>query len=272
MKLFSLAVLSWLIVGPAAAAPELPSALKASGTLRVAASNRIPPLGFHDPATGRLTGFEVDLVDALAAKLGLRVAWAEMAGFPVMLLALQTGRVDAAVGAIADLSSRRTTVSFVDTMRSGAQIIVQTSRVGEFDRLEALCGHTVGGSGLTYFPDEVKAWSAGHCGGDPVRIVGTEGGADARSQLEQNRIDAAVLGSETVSYLMAQAPGAFAPVGPPLGLRYNGIAIARDDLGLSAALASALDALIAEGAYAALLARWHLEGSAVARAGVNAGP
>ena len=47
-------------------------------------------------------------------------------------------------------------------------------------------------------------------------FVGTEGSADARTQLRQGRIDAAVQGGETLPYIMDQEPNAYVPVGAPI--------------------------------------------------------
>ena len=270
MKALLAAALLCLLPGLAFAAPDLPPALKASGTLKVAVTPNYPPLEFRDPATNALTGFDVALAEALAAKLGVRLEWQE-SGFEAMLPALQTGRVDAIVSGMSDLASRHEASSFVDYLRSGPQFFVQQSRAGEFDDMAALCGRKVGTSRRTSFPSEVAAWSASHCGDKPITVVGTEGSGDARLQLKQGRIDAAVQGSETLPYVMGQEPGAYAPVGAAFGTQYTGIAVARTDPAMRDALAGALDALIADGSYRALLDKWQLSADGVEKATVDAG-
>ena len=102
-------------------------------------------------------------------------------------------------------------------------------------------------------------------------MVGTEGSGDARTQLKQGRIDAAVQGSETLPYVMGQEPGAYATVGAAFGTQYTGIAVAKTDAALRDALVTALDALIADGSYKALLAKWQLSADGVEKATVDAG-
>src|SRR5579863_9653042 len=163
-----------------------------------------------------------------------------------MLPAVATGRVDAILSGMSDLASRHDAASFVDYLRSGPQFFSLASRAGEFSDMRALCGKSVGASRRTSFPKEIEAWSEAHCGGDkPIAFVGTEGSADARTQLRQGRIDAAVQGNETLSYVMAQEPNAYAPIGVPIGAQLTGIAVAKDDAALQNAIAGALDALIA---------------------------
>ena len=87
------AAASCLPLAPAAAA-DLPVPIAARGAVTVAVVPNYPPLEFRDPATGALTGFDVELGEALARKLGIKFAWQETS-FDQMMPALTTGRVDA---------------------------------------------------------------------------------------------------------------------------------------------------------------------------------
>ena len=268
-RLLAIAVLG-LSPGLALAAPDLPASLRASGVLKVAVTPNYPPMEFRDPATNALTGFDVGLAEALAAKLGVKLAWQET-GFEAMMPALQTGRVDAIISGMSDLASRHEASSFVDYLRSGPQFFVQQARADEFKDMAALCGHKVGTSRRTSFPGEVAAWSAAHCADKPITVVGTEGSGDARTQLKQGRIDAAVQGNETLPYVMGQEPKAYAPVGAAFGTQYTGIAVSKADPAMRDALAAALDALIADGSYKALLDKWQLSADGVEKATIDAG-
>ncbi len=79
--------------------------------------------------------------------------------------------------------------------------------------MAALCGKNVGASRRTSFPKKIAAWSEKNCGGNPIKFVGTEGSADARTQLRQGRLDAAVQGGETLPYIMDLEPNTYVPVG-----------------------------------------------------------
>src|SRR5439155_2314143 len=115
--------------------------------------------------------------------------------------------------------------SFVDYLRSGPKFFVQQSRAAEFKDLAAFCGRKVGASRRTMFPAEIAAWSEKNCGSNPIQFVGTDGSADARTQLKQGRIDAAVQGNETLPYIMDLEPGAYAPVGSTIAQQFTGIAV-----------------------------------------------
>jgi polar amino acid transport system substrate-binding protein len=188
-----------------------------------------------------------------------------------MLPSLSTNRVDIILSGMTDLASRHATASFVDYLKSGPQFMVQTSRAAEFKDMVSLCGKAAGASRRTSMPAEIEKWSAANCGANPIKVVGTDGSADARTQLKQGRIDAAVQGNETIPYIMGLEPNTYQPVGAAFGgAQLTGIAVAKDDTELQNALAGALDELIADGTYKTLLDKWHLTPNAIEKATINA--
>lgn len=256
-----------------ALAAELPAAIRQRGTIIAAIVPNYPPLESRDPATNALTGFDVELGNAIAAKLGVKIDWQETS-FEQMVAAVDTGRVDIILSGMTDLASRYDKVTFIDYMRSGPQFFVQAARLKEFPDMLALCGKSVGASRRTSFPKEIAAWSDAHClpaGKPAINFVGTEGSADARTQLKQGRIDAAVQGNETLPYVMDQEPNTFAPVGAAIASQYTGIGTAPGAKELREAMAEALGALVADGTYKALLAKWKLSDTAIERVTINAG-
>ena len=253
-----------------AVAAELPPAIASRGAMTVAIVPNYPPLEFRDPATNALTGFDVELGEAIARKIGIKITWLETS-FDQMMPAIATGRADAILSGMSDLATRHDTATFIDYLRSGPQFFVQQSRAAEFKDMSALCGRNVGASRRTSFPKEIAAWSDAHCAGKPINVVGTEGSADARTQLRQGRIDAAVQGSETLGYISEQEPNTYAAVGAPIATQFTGIAVSTKETGLQQAIAGALDALIADGTYKALLVKWHLADDGIEKATINAG-
>lgn len=230
-----------------------------------------PPFEYKDPSTDKLAGFDVDLGEALAAKLGVKIQWQETS-FDQMMNAVATKRVDIILSGMTDLPSRRTALTFVDYIKTGPQFYTLKTKAGDFPDMAALCGKHVGTSRRTSFPDDIATWSNAYCvkaGKPAVVVVGTDGSADARLQLRQNRIDAAVQGGETLPYQNSIDENAYAPIGKMFASQYSGIGVATDNAALSKALAGALDQLIADGTYTKLLAKWDLKDHAVQKTLVN---
>jgi len=251
-------------------AVELPPEIARQGSLRVAIVPNYPPMEFRDPATNALTGFDVELGEALGRKLGVKIVWQETS-FDQFMPSIATGRVDAILSGMTDYASRHETATFVDYLRNGPRFFVQQSRAAEFKDMTTFCGKRVGASRRTSFPSLIAAWSDAHCAGDPIKFVGTEGSGDARTQLKQGRIDAAVQGNETLPYLMDLEPGVYAPIGETIASQFTGLALPVKEKALQQAVAEALDALIADGSYRALLAKWKLTDNGIEKATINAG-
>jgi len=243
-----------------AQAQSLPARIVEKKTISVANVPNYPPLEFKDPKTAKLTGLDIDLGEALAKKLGVEIKWEEIS-FEGMIPALTTGRVDMILSGMSDLPSRRETMDFVDYLASGAQFYTNADRKDEFKDLAALCGKKVGASRRTSFPKEMEGWSKENCeakGKPALEIIGTEGSADARTQLRQKRLDAAVQGSETLPYLMGQEKGVYALLGTPFTTVHQGMGFAKKDNKLRDAVAKAFKEMLADGTYVAVLKKWEL--------------
>jgi polar amino acid transport system substrate-binding protein len=269
MKILLAAALASTL-GASVAMAELPADIVKAGSIKVAIVPNYPPMEFKDPSTNTLTGFDVELGEALGRKLGIKIAWQETS-FDQMMPAISTGRVDAILSGMTDVATRHDAATFVDYLRNGPLFFVQNSRAAEFKDMAALCGKKVGASRRTTMPKLIEVWSNANCAAAPIVFVGTEGSADARTQLRQGRIDAAVQGGETLPYIMDLEPGVYLPVGKVFATQFTGLALPVKEKALQQAVVEALDALIADGTYKALLAKWKLTDYGVEKATINAG-
>lgn len=251
-----------------AQAGEIPASIKAAGTLKLTINATFTPLEFKDPETNEFKGLDIELVDALAAKLGLKVERTDGL-FAQLIPALTTGRTDFILSGISDTPVRQETMDFVDYMRGGAQFYVLTGSAVK-DPLE-LCGKKVATIRSTAYPAQIKEWSDKNCVGGkaPVEVVGTESSPDARLQLKQGRVDAAVQGGETIPYTSKQEGNAYRVIGQPLATLYYGAAFRKTDTAFRDAVADALQALIDDGTYGKIFAKWELTPFALEKIMIN---
>jgi polar amino acid transport system substrate-binding protein len=246
-----------------AGAAELPARIRAAGVINIAVNAIYPPMEYKDPASGKLIGLDIDLGEAMAAKLGVKLNWEESA-FEQLMPSLQTGRADMVLSGLSDLPARHEVADFIDYMKTGGHFYVLAA--SPYQDAEALCGHKVGTSRSTAFPAAIKDWSAANCeakGKPAIEVVPAESTADARGQLRQGRIDAAVQGYETLPYVMSLEPNTYRPVGEPVSLQYQGIAFPKADTALRDAVAGAFKAILDDGTYAKVMAKWQLSANSV---------
>lgn len=255
-----------------ATAAGLPDAIRQAGVLKLSVNATYAPMEYHDPATNELKGLDIDIANGLAARLGVKVTFTDVA-FAELIPSLATGRTDFIISGLSDRASRRETADFIDYLRTGAQFFVLAD--GPAKAPEDLCGKKVGTTRSTSFPGDIEAWSKKACeaaGKPAVQYVPGENSIDVRNQLKQGRIDAAVQGSETLPYAMQNEAGKYRVVGAPFTLGYQGIAFRKTDGALLEAVKGALAAMIADGSYKAILDKYELGANAVTEPLVNASP
>ena len=266
------AVLAGLMASSFTFAAELPASIKAKGEIVVAIMPNYPPMDFKDPATNTLTGLDYDLGNALAERLGVKIKWQET-GFEQMINALTTDRVDMVMSGMTDTAERQASVTFVDYFTSGPQFYT-LQKNKDFNEIIDLCGKKVGTSRRTTFPAEIAEWSKANCeaaGKPAINVIGTEGSADARAQLRQSRIDAAMQGSETLPYLKTQEKDMYKTVGLPISKQFTGLGVSKKKPELSEAVKVAMQSMVDDGTYQTILKKWDLELGAIKTVTINAG-
>src|SRR5580765_4982347 len=130
-------------VATAAVAQDVPDRIKKAGKIVAATQPNYAPISYKDPATNQLMGFDVELGEAIAKELGVKVEWQETA-FAQMISSLVTGRVDIVMAGMSDLPGRREQVDFVDYLRSGAQFYTSQANAATIKTPADLCGKKVG--------------------------------------------------------------------------------------------------------------------------------
>ena len=108
-------------------------------------------------------------------------------------------------------------------------------------------------------------------GRPPMRVIGSEGAAATRTDLQQGRAEGAILGAEYVVYLSQQNPGTFVAVGEPISRNLSGLAFPKNQAPLRDAVAGALSRLMANGTYRTILAKHGLERQALSAVSIDAG-
>lgn len=254
-------------------AQELPARIKDAGKIVIATMPNYPPITFKDPATNELQGFDIDLGEAIAMELGVKVEWQEIA-FAQMLPSLQTGRVDLAMAGMSDKKARQETADFVDYMMSGAQFYTSKALSEEIKTVDDLCGKSVGASRSTDWPAQITAWSETNCvakGKAAINVIGTEGSADARTQIKSGRLQAAAQGNETLPYNQKLEPDTYVAIGTAFSQSLAGIPVLKTETELRDAVKSALDKLQANGTYDQLLDKYGLKANKLSPITINKG-
>ena len=260
-------------VATAAVAQDAPDRIKKAGKIVAATQPNYAPISYKDPATNQLMGFDVELGEAIARELGVKIEWQETA-FAQMISSLVTGRVDIVLAGMSDLPGRREQVDFVDYLKSGAQFYTSQANAATIKSPADLCGKKVGASRSTNWPAQIEEWSKQNCvakGKPAITVVGTEGSIDARTQLKSGRLDGGVQGSETISYNQKMEPNTYVVLGTAFTESLMGIPAAKTEPQLRDAVKGALERLQKNGTYDQIAAKYGLAGNKLSPIAINQG-
>lgn len=242
--------------------------------LNVATVPVYAPMEYRETSTNELTGFDVDLMTAIAAKMGVKLNWVDEKATSLLYPWIQTKRADVAISTVQDTPESRAIVSFVDYLQDSSAFYTLQENAANFPDL--VCGKRVGAPRSNNRPQLVAKWSEEHCvkaGKPAVIVVGNEGSADGRLQLTQGRIDAVVNNPTGMVYQNQITNGGYVRIGEPFAPFLNGILFSKDDLQLGQEIKNALAAVMADGTYKNLISKYKLpEDSAIKRPMINGEP
>ncbi len=85
--------------------------IQKTGVIKVGTDATWPPYEMRDNVTNAIVGFEVDLANACAAKLGSTIQWNDV-GFDTIILSVQNGQYDMGVSGFSVTTDRLDQVSF----------------------------------------------------------------------------------------------------------------------------------------------------------------
>ena len=92
-----------------------------------------------------------------------------------------------------------------------------------------------------------------------IDILSLTGSDTVALALQQGRVDAALNSTATVAAMIGESPDAYELAGPPFDANTKvGIALRKDDAALKTRLEAALQDMVKDGTYAALLKKWNL--------------
>ncbi|MCX5619512.1 MULTISPECIES: ABC transporter substrate-binding protein/permease [Bombella] len=206
------------------------------------------PYVFHDPAhEGRMTGFEYDLMQALAPRLGRQGRFVQN-GWDGLIPGLGRDLYALVIDGIEMTPEHKEAVLFSRPYYVTVdRIVLRKSETG-LESVAALKGHVVG----TIKSTAAERLLLDH---DPANVRSYDEETNLFSDLKNGRLDAILIDEPIALYYCSDD---LKLVGPPIGRVAYGIAFAKDNPGLRDAVDAALGTLMSDGTLHQILARWNL--------------
>ena len=244
-------LLALLLIGHMAAAADAGTLarLRARGTLRWGGDIQGgEPYVYQDPQDGaRLIGFEVEIAEALAQRLGVHAEFVQN-DWQNLVPSLERGDFDVILNGLEVTDARRDRVAFSRPYYAFTETLV-VRREAPFHDLAGLRGQRVGTLNGSLAYDLLTA-AAG------IEVVLYEGVQEPYLDLEQGRLAGVVLDN-----IIANRYGLVRPTlraAATVGNGFYAAAVRRDDSELLQAVDGALAAMQQDGALRSILTRWGL--------------
>jgi polar amino acid transport system substrate-binding protein len=252
----------------AAAIALLPAAVRDSGKLVVGTNLTYSPDEFKDP-NGAPTGWGIDLVTALAARLGLSADLRD-AQFDNIIPGVKGGKYNVGWASFTDTVERQGSVDFVDYFSAGIQWASQAGKTVDPDNA---CGLKVAvGTGTWQETDELPAKTKAcvDAGKPAIEVLKLDTQGDITNAVVLGRADAMTADSPVTQYAVSQTGGKLALAGPISEAAPFGVALPKDG-SMTKAIQAAMQSLIDDGTYLEILTKWGVEDGAITTATVNGG-
>lgn len=236
-----------------------PSDLLTSGVLTVGSDTTYPPQEFLDPASHQPVGFDIDLINAIAQRMGLK-ARIISAPFDSLLSGLAAKRYDVVISALTITPARQQQADFVQYLTAGQSLLVQRGNPRNITSVDDLCGQAVGVQAGTIEQGVLRSASDNCLEQEKpaISIVALQDQTAVVQLLAANTVVATYQDSPVTDYYVKQQPGQYAAGGAVVFPAPEGIAVRKSDTSMAIAVANAFSLLQYSGEYHTLIEKWGL--------------
>jgi polar amino acid transport system substrate-binding protein len=247
-------------------ANTVPEDIKSSGKLIVGVNIPYKPNEFKDES-GKIVGFDVDLMNAIAATLGLTPEYRE-ADFAKIIPSVQGGTFNVGMSSFTDTKEREKSVDFVTYFSAGTQWAQRPDN--PIDPNNA-CGKKVAVQATTYQEtDELPAKSKAcvDAGKPPLQITPFDGQDAATNAVVLGQADAMSADSPVTLYAIKETGGKLEAAGEVFDAAPYGWPVAKGSP-LAQSLQQALEHLIEDGTYEEIAKTWGVEAGTIDKPVIN---
>jgi polar amino acid transport system substrate-binding protein len=253
----------------ASIAAQVPASIAKKGTLTVASDATYAPNEFIAPDGHTVEGMDVDLVDALAAVMGLKAGVVNQT-FDTIIPGLQAHKYDMGASSFTDTRVRQQSVDFVTYFSAGTSFYTKAQGGASVSSLSDLCGRTVAVEKGTTEQTDAAAQSA-KCktaGKSAVALLVFPDQNGTNLAVQSGHAQVGMADSPVAAYAVKQSSGMLKLVGQPYGTAPYGFAFPKGN-GMTKPVLAALKALMADGTYTKILTKWGVQTGAITDPKIN---
>jgi polar amino acid transport system substrate-binding protein len=253
-----------------ALAAKVPDAVKSDGKILIGTDATYAPNEFLDTDGKTVVGFDVDLFNAVAAKLGLKTQW-QPSKFADIIPGLQSGKYEAGVSSFTINDERKQQANMISYFNAGTQWGAKKGNPTGIQPDNA-CGKKVAVQTATVQETEDLPQRDKDCksaGNPAITIDSYQDQGQATAAVVSGKDDAMLADSPVLAYAVKQTNGQLELLGDIYDAAPYGYVIKKDQTEFAQAVADAVKALITDGTYKSILEKWGVQGGAIDNPAVN---
>lgn len=218
--------------------------LVSGGTLTVATEGTYRPFSYHDEGSGDLVGYDVEVAEAVAEKLGLEISFQETQ-WDAIFAGLDAGRFDVIANQVSINPEREERYRFSTPYTVSPGVVVVNEGDDSISSFDDLAGKTTAQSLTSNWYTLAQESGA--------NVEAVEGWAQAVTLLQQGRVDATINDKLTyLDYVNTNGQSGLAVATETDESSESAFALTKDKGALQAAIDGALEELRTEGVLAEL--------------------
>jgi polar amino acid transport system substrate-binding protein len=253
-----------------ALAAKVPDAIKSDGKLLIGTDPTYAPNEFLDTDGKTVIGFDVDLFNAVAAKLGLKTQW-QPSKFADIIPGVQSGKYEAGVSSFTINDERKQQVNMISYFSAGTQWGTKKGNPSGIQPDNA-CGKKVAVQTATVQETEDLPKRDKDCqaaGNPKITIDSYQDQGQATAAVVSGKDDAMLADSPVLAYAVKQTNGQLELLGDIYDSAPYGYVVEKDQADFAQAIADAVSALITDGTYKTILEKYGVQAGAIDSPAVN---
>ena len=252
-----------------ALAARVPDAVKSDGKILIGTDSTYAPNEFLAADGKTIQGFDIDVFNAVAAKLGLKAEFVT-APFDNIIPGIGSGKYELGVSSFTINDDRKKVVDMVSYFQAGTQWGTQAGNPKGVNPDDA-CGKKIAVQKGTVQVDDLTARSkkCTDAGKPKITIDQYDGQDQATNAVVTGKDDAMLADSPVVAYAVKQTQEKLELLGEIYDSAPYGYVVKKNQGEFAQVLADALKAIIADGSYKAALEKWGVEQGAITDPKVN---
>jgi polar amino acid transport system substrate-binding protein len=247
----------------------VPAAIKAKGTLTVGTDSTYAPSEFLASDGKTIIGFDVDLFNAVAKKLGLKAQF-QTANFDSIITGVNAGKYDIGVSSFTVNKLREKQAVMVSYFQAGTQWATKKGDPTHITPSTA-CGKHVAVQKATVEVDDLTARSkkCTSAGKSAIGIDQYTAQDAATAAAVAGKDDAVLADSPVMAYAVKQTQGQLQLLGSIYDSAPYGYVLPKTEKQFGQAVVGALKDVMSDGTYAAVLKKWGVTQGAITDPAVN---